>query len=100
MLEYLSNFNKLQFNRKWFWKFTLGLDNPESMTIYVEAIQRIETVCEIIYFVVVKMTPACVVFPKFFASLINYFTTDLGDEALVLPLLMWFVFCSIILFKF
>lgn len=100
MLKHLSNFIKLQFNRKWFWKIALGLGNPESMTIYVEAIQRIEKVCEIIYCVVVKVTPACVVLPKFFASLLNYCTTDLGDEALVLPLLMWFVFCSIILFIF
>lgn len=61
------------------------------MAIYVEINERVEKICEIIYFIVAKMTPACVVFPKFFGCLLVYFTTDLGSEALVLPLPMWFV---------
>lgn len=69
----------------------LGLDYPESIAIYGEANERIENYSEIIHFTVLKVTPICVIIPKALTSLLNYFTTDLGSDALVLPLPMWFV---------
>lgn len=74
-----------------FQKITLGLDYSESVAIYAEVHQRIEKCSETLYFLVVKVMPACVLLPKCLTCLYNYFTTDLGSEALVLPFPMWFV---------
>lgn len=73
------------------WKIALGLDYPESIPIYVEANERIEKCSEIIHVFAFKLTPICIIMPKVFVCMSNYFTTDLGNEALVLPLPMWFV---------
>lgn len=69
----------------------LGHDYPASMALYTKTNEKVEKVTELIYLVVVKVTPVCVVFPKFLASLNLYLTTDLGNDALELPLPMWFV---------
>lgn len=72
-------------------KIISGLDYPESMALYVVANERIEKISEFLYFIVLKVAPPCVIFPKLFASLHAYSTTDLGSEAFKLPLPMWFV---------
>lgn len=71
--------------------FLLGLENPESKTMYNETNQRIEKSSGNLYLAVVKGIPICVVFPKFIARLSIYFTTNVGTEAFVLPLPMWYV---------
>lgn len=75
-----------------------GQEYPESKAIYEQTNQRIEKYSEIIYVVVVKVTPVCFVVPKCMGSLLMYFLTDLGSEALKLPIPMWYVCYSIFSF--
>lgn len=71
--------------------FYQGL-NPESSAIYDKTNQEIERFSEIIYSITVKATPALTVFPKFIPCLIVYFTSNMDNDALELPLLMWYVY--------
>lgn len=70
----------------------LDLEDPESKAIYYGANERIEKLSGIIYLAMVKGTPICLVFPKFIACLIVYFSTNLDNGALELPLPMWYVY--------
>lgn len=67
----------------------LVLEYPTSRTIYDETNQRIENWTKIIYFFIMKVTPVCWIFPKFAISIFMYFTTDMGRDALKLPIPMW-----------
>ena len=64
------------------------------MAIYEIVNQRIEEFSKIVYFGMIKMSPIGFVVPKFLGYMFIYFTTDLGKEALKLPLPMWFPFDS------
>lgn len=72
-----------------------GLDYPESIAIYEECSQRIETYSETIYFVLVKVTPISFVAPVCFGCLFMYFANNSDNEALKLPIPMWYVFYSL-----
>lgn len=69
--------------------FSTGQENPESKAIYEDTNQRNEKYSEIIYFVLVKVTPVCFVVPKCMGSLFMYFLNGLDNEALKLPISMW-----------
>lgn len=68
-----------------------GLDYPESKAIYEKSSQRIETYSRIIYLVLFKITPICFVAPVSIGSLFIYFANDFDNEALKLPIPMWYV---------
>lgn len=57
--------------------------------IYKKADELVEKVGDILYIVVVQVTPLIWVAPKCFGSLFFYFTTDLGNDALELSLPLW-----------
>lgn len=63
------------------------------MMIYEEIIRRVEKWTEIIYHVMYHVTPGAWVFPKFFACIFIYFTTesDSKNDVLELPLPLWLV---------
>lgn len=61
-----------------------------SKSFYDAAVQLEHKFSEIIFSVVFKMTPACMLMPLFMYSNFIYFTTDLtGDAFVLLPFLMW-----------
>lgn len=74
-----------------FEKTASGYKNPKSKAIYYRANQRIDKTNGTIFTVVVKMNPFLAIFPKFIACLIVYFTTNMSNEVLKLPLPMWYV---------
>lgn len=47
---------------------------------------------EIGYFLVVRVTPICIVFPKAIISYAKYFTTDAGNESFELVVPCWYEF--------
>lgn len=67
-----------------------GSENAKSKAMYDEVNRQVEKWCEIGYFVTVILSPLSFILPKFTVSVFAYFTTDLGNEALVLPLPTWY----------
>lgn len=67
----------------------LGLEYPEWETTYVQINEKIEKWSEIIHFVIAKLTPLCLILPKFIVSLSIYFTIVSETVELELPLPMW-----------
>lgn len=65
--------------------FFIGLMNATLKTIYAQSGKRIKKFAENVNLGFAKLTPTCTVLPIFFGSLANYFTTDLGADALELP---------------
>lgn len=63
----------------------LGLVQPAAKRFYTKPDQQFEKLNGILQLVIVKMTPICVVVPKFITSCLMYFVTDLGSEAFELP---------------
>lgn len=57
--------------------------------MYQKRGRQIEMLTEIIFFVIVKVTPICLVLLKCVTTVYVYFTTDLENDALELPLPMW-----------
>lgn len=75
-------------NRIAFFHF-VGLAYPVSKTIYTKTSAKIQKVAKILKLGIVEVTPFVVNVPPFVGGLIAYFTTDLGADALELPLPMW-----------
>lgn len=70
-------------------KIKSGLENPTSKATYEKANVLVEK-CSKIGFNVLKYVVALgYIFPKVIISFFNYFTTDLGNGAFDLPILMW-----------
>lgn len=68
----------------------IGLLNSTLPTMYTEASDKIEKAVETTKMALVKITPAGITIPTFFACFAAYYTTDLGTDAFVLPLpTMW-----------
>lgn len=63
----------------------------KSKVLYINANRKIEKWSRIAYFLLALATPIMWIGPKFISSLFVYFTTDLGNDALELPLLEWCV---------
>lgn len=59
--------------------------NPASKAIYAETNRQVEKWSKFIILGIAKVTPFFLVWPKFVVSLVTYFTTDLGSDALELP---------------
>lgn len=66
-----------------------GSENAKSKPMYDETNRQVEKWCEIGYFAMVKLTPLLLILPTFIVSVFVYLTTDLANEALVLPFLLW-----------
>lgn len=70
-----------------------GLKFEDVKAIYGHTNQQIELqLTRISYFFFAKFTPASLCLPNFVLSFVNYFATDLGNDAFVLPIFMWFPF--------
>lgn len=70
----------------------LGWENPESKVICEKMNEFVETYSKIGMSVLKYVVVPSVIFPKVFISFFIYFTTDVGNDALDLPLPMWWVF--------
>lgn len=88
-VEKLEEFNE---NRKFFceWNqsiyvnpfdFPAELLDDTATAVYGDLIEKIESMSDIIYFVVPKLTTAAYFFPNIMLTLINLYVHDLGDEA-------------------
>ena len=66
-----------------------GMENPLCKVIYEKANEKIEKLSEIIYFAGVKVSPASTVVPYACVSYFLYFTSDLGEDAFIVPFPMW-----------
>lgn len=70
--------------------FSIGLMSPILNTIYTQTDEKIKKLVEMLNFAMANMTPILVTLPTFIGSFVAYFTTDLGADALELPLpTMW-----------
>ena len=75
-----------------FYQIEIHLSESKNFTskpILYETNRRVEKWCEIGHFVLVKMTPICLVFSRAIISYVIYFTTHAGNDAFELPLLLW-----------
>lgn len=79
-------------------KLILELEN--SLPKYEETNKQTEKWSKIIYFGLVKVTPICWMLPTFIISCRNYVTTDLGNDALEMPLPIWYKWLSSLLCVF
>lgn len=71
----------------------LGLEIEDLKSLYGRTNHQIENILsQISYFFFAKFTPACLCLPNFVVSYFNYFATDSGNDAFVLPIFMWFPF--------
>ena len=66
-----------------------GSDNPTSKALFEKTDRHVEQWSEIGYLLIAKMTPAYWIFPWAIISYFVYFTTNLGNEAFELPVLLW-----------
>lgn len=69
-------------------------ENSEPENLALKAImdetnRRVENWCDIGEFVMIKVTPFCLVIPRAIISYVIYFATNAGNEAFVLPFLQW-----------
>lgn len=62
----------------------------DSKKTYEGASLKVETWCKIGYFIMSVVTPICWIFPRVLFNYFNYFSTNIGNEAFDLPLLMWY----------
>lgn len=76
-----------------------GIKSSASAEIYIKTNGFVEKLGDILYIVVAEVTPLIWVVPKCFGSIFFYFTTNLGNDALELPLPSWWV-CKIKLDSF
>lgn len=60
-----------------------------SKSIFFETNQSVEKLSKILFFVIVKMTPASCLLPWFIYSFFIYFITDLGADVFILQSPMW-----------
>lgn len=67
----------------------LGLEHPASKEIHEKLNQNVENSSKLIYLVLVKVIPQCMICPKFMANLYAYWAADLANDALELPFPMW-----------
>lgn len=65
-----------------------ALKYSASKSIFNEAKQLADKLNEILFFLLVQITPACG-FPWVIYTFFMYFVTDLGSDAFELPLPMW-----------
>lgn len=65
------------------------LVNEISASIFSETTQLEEKINRFVFFVIVKITPQCTFLPFIIHAFFTYFTTDLGNDAFVLPSPMW-----------
>lgn len=86
---YLSTNINILFWRFW-WLFIVGLVcNPTSKIIYSQTTQKIEKCIEISRIILVVLTPIGFALPTLIIGLLSYFTTQLGENAFVLPYPTW-----------
>lgn len=69
-----------------------GLTSEDLKAMHSQTNQLVEQISKISYIFIVKFTPACLCIPNFIFSFFNYFVNGLGNDAFVLPILMWFPF--------
>lgn len=69
----------------------LGLKYRTPKSIYEQTHQNVEKWTAIVDLFVAKSTVFSSISPKLIVSLVAYFSTDLGNEAFVLPIPMWLV---------
>lgn len=67
----------------------LGLENPFSKSLYIEMNERIEKISKILYFTIIKVTLPALMIPNLVVSFFLYFSTDLENEAFILPFPIW-----------
>lgn len=67
----------------------LAFKYSATRSIYLEANQFEEKLCEILFFIINKMTPAIGILPWAIYIYFLYFTTALGPDAFELPQPMW-----------
>lgn len=65
-----------------------GMQFPDSKIIFEEAVEQVEKWSKIMTFAT-QMAPLCGVLSRAAPSFFFYSTTDMGNEAFVLPVPMW-----------
>lgn len=69
-----------------------GSKYPASKKLYEKTIERIELISRVIYFLMIYVSVPAFILPKYFLCLYFYFSTDLGPDALELPIPAWWEF--------
>lgn len=64
-------------------------EDPKSNKIYGDAIKFTQNITEIFDFALRKATLPGIMLPNLIESLLDYYTTDLGGKAFILPFPMW-----------
>lgn len=67
----------------------LGLEDPMSKMIYTKTNGKIHKTARILNILLVGMSPFLTIVPPVLVSMVTFFTTDLGADALQLPFPMW-----------
>lgn len=69
---------------KWI-HLNVGSKDATSRAMYIELIEKIERLTQLIYIGVVKLTIPGIIIPALSLTLINLFVYDLGDDSFFLP---------------
>lgn len=77
-----------------------GVKYSESKAIYKEANRLTEKWIKLVYVLIVKVSIQCFVIPEIFITFFIYFTTDVGNDAFVLLLPLWYVLSIRYTFQF
>lgn len=64
-------------------------EDSKSKKIYADAIELTEKITKMFDFSLRKITFVGIMLPNLVISLLDYYTTDLGSKAFVLPFPMW-----------
>lgn len=69
--------------------FLLGIQFDESGPMYQKTGRQVEKLTEILFFVIVKIMPQCLVLLKCITRYFVYFTSGFNNDAFELPFPMW-----------
>ena len=73
-----------------YWKISIpALKYTASKSMFRTTNQIVEIMSRIIFFIMLKLTPALTYVPWSIYIYFNYFTTDLGNDAFELPMPIW-----------
>lgn len=63
----------------------IELKNPTTAVKFIELHEKIDRLCELLYCSLVKISSPLFILPNLFATISNFFASNLGDESFILP---------------
>lgn len=65
------------------------MENPSSRVIFQKSVQNVEKWSDCLNFALLNVTALLTMWPTFIYSYFIYFSTDMQEEAFILPFYIW-----------